>query len=307
MEVLSNNLQVLFQGLALGSIYALVALGFVLIIRTTNVVNFAQGDFAMLGGYAMVLFTVGIPGNPDLHIPGLAIHLPYWLAIVFSAVVMAVIGIAFNFGVYYPLRNRHFLPVLISTLGASIFLQNTVLAVFNPQPRPLDKVINSEGTTIGGVFLDSQYLVILGFTILAVAFQYFFFEHTLIGKKLQATSQDKDMARLLGIPVSLMIIITFIYSAVLGGLAGVLVGPILFVSIGMGSAIALKAFAATIIGGFGDVAGAIIGGLALGVIETFGAAYISVPYKDGFAFLVLVLFLIFRPQGIFGERVAEKA
>ena len=300
MEVLSNNLQVLFQGLALGSIYALVALGFVLIIRTTNVVNFAQGDFAMLGGYAMVLFTVGIPGNPDLHIPGLAIHLPYWLAIVFSAVVMAVIGIAFNFGVYYPLRNRHFLPVLISTLGASIFLQNTVLAVFNPKPRPLDKVINSEGTTIGGVFLDSQYLVILGFTILAVAFQYFFFEHTLIGKKLQATSQDKDMARLLGIPVSLMIIITFIYSAVLGGLAGVLVGPILFVSIGMGSAIALKAFAATIIGGFGDVAGAIVGGLIIGVIESFAAYYISVPYKDAYAFLALFLVLLFRPQGIFG-------
>ena len=307
MEVLSNNLQVLFQGLALGSIYALVALGFVLIIRATNVVNFAQGDFAMLGGYAMVLFTVGIPGNPDLHIPGIGIHLPYWLAIVLAAGVMAVIGIAFNFGVYYPLRNRQFLPVLISTLGASIFLQNTVLAVFNPQPRPLDKLIHSEGITVGGVFLDSQYLVILGFTILAVAFQYFFFEHTLIGKKLQATSQDKDMARLLGIPVSLMIIITFIYSAVLGGLAGVLVGPILFVSIGMGSTIALKAFAATIIGGFGDVAGAIVGGLIIGVIESFAAYYISVPYKDAYAFLALFLVLLLRPQGIFGEKVSEKA
>jgi branched-chain amino acid transport system permease protein len=115
------------------------------------------------------------------------------------------------------------------------------------------------------------------------------------------------MASLLGISVSTMIMITFIYSAVLGGLAGILVAPVLFVSIQMGSTIALKAFAATIIGGFGDVAGAIIGGLSLGIIETFGAAYVSVPYKDGFAFLVLVLFLIFRPQGIFGERVAEKA
>jgi len=115
------------------------------------------------------------------------------------------------------------------------------------------------------------------------------------------------MASLLGISVSTMIMITFIYSAVLGGLAGILVAPILFVSIQMGATIALKAFAATIIGGFGDVTGAIIGGIALGIIETFGAAYISVPYKDGFAFLVLVLFLIFRPQGIFGERVAEKA
>ena len=307
MEVLANNLQVLFQGLALGSIYALVALGFVLIIRATNVVNFAQGDFAMLGGYAMVLFLVGMPGNPELRLPGFELHLPYWLAMVLAAGVMAIIGIAFNYGVYYPLRNRPFLPVLISTLGASIFLQNTILALFNPQPRPLDKLINIDGVTIGGVFLDSQYLVILAFTIFAVAFQYFFFEHTLIGKKLQATSQDKDMARLLGIPVTWMIIITFVYSSVLGGMAGILVAPILFVSIGMGSTIALKAFAATIIGGFGDVAGAIVGGIIIGVIESFAAYYISVPYKDAYAFLALFLVLLFRPQGIFGEKVSEKA
>jgi len=307
VEALANNLQVLFQGLALGSIYALVALGFVLIIRATNVVNFAQGDFAMLGGYAMILFLTGMPGNPELHIPGFGLHVPYVVAVVLSVAVMALIGIAFNYGVYYPLRNRSFLPVLISTLGASIFLQNSVLALFNPQPRPLDKLINIEGFTIGGVFLDSQYLVILGFTILAVAFQYFFFEKTLIGKKLQATSQDKDMARLLGIPVTAMIVITFIYSAVLGGMAGILVAPILFVSIGMGSTIALKAFAATIIGGFGDVAGAIVGGLIIGLIESFAAYYISVPYKDAYAFLALFLVLLFRPQGIFGEKVSEKA
>ena len=307
MEALANNFQVLFQGLALGSIYALVALGFVLIIRTTNVVNFAQGDFAMLGGYAMVMFLVGMPGNPDLALPGMEIHLPYWLAILLTVVVMAVIGVLFNFGVYYPLRNRPFLPVLISTLGASIFLQNTILALFNPQPRPLDKLIDVDGVTIGGVFLDSQYLVILVFTMAAVAFQYFLFEHTLLGKKLQAVSQDKDMARLLGIPVTLMIIITFVYSAVLGGLAGVLVSPILFVSIGLGSAIALKAFAATIIGGFGDIAGAIVGGLIIGVIESFAAYYISVPYKDAYAFIFLFLVLLFRPQGIFGEKVSEKA
>jgi branched-chain amino acid transport system permease protein len=115
------------------------------------------------------------------------------------------------------------------------------------------------------------------------------------------------MASLLGIPVGTMIMLTFIYSAALGGLAGILVAPILFVSVGMGSSIALKAFAASIVGGFGDITGAIVGGLALGVIETFGAAYISVPYKDAFAFIVLIVFLLFRPQGIFGEKVAEKA
>jgi branched-chain amino acid transport system permease protein len=286
--------QVLFSGLAVGAIYALVSLGFVLIIRATNVVNFAQGDFAMLGAYAMVTLLTFL-------------RLPYFLSVILSLAVMAVFGVIFNYGVYYPLRHRTYLPVLISTLGAAIFMENTVLAVFGPQPHPLAKVFASQGVTVGGVFLDSQYLVILGVTVVAVAFQYFFFEHTLLGKKLQATSQDKEMARLVGIPVARMIALTFIYSAILGGLAGVLVAPILFVSTGMASIIALKAFAATIIGGFGDVNGAIVGGLLLGVVEGFAATYVSVPYKDAFGFLLLFVFLLVRPQGIFGERIAEKA
>jgi branched-chain amino acid transport system permease protein len=294
MNSLSFIFQVLFAGLAVGAIYALVSLGFVLIIRATNVVNFAQGDFAMLGAYAMVsLF-------------GFA-HLPYLLSIVLSLVVMAIFGVIFNYGVYYPLRDRTYLPVLISTLGAAIFMQNTVLALFGPQPHPMAKVFSAQGIDVGGVFLDSQYLVILGVTAVAVAFQYFLFEHTLLGKKLQATSQDKDMARLVGIPVVWMIALTFIYSAMLGGLAGILIAPVLFVSTGMASIIALKAFSATIIGGFGDVTGAIVGGLLLGVVESFAAAYISVPYKDAFGFLLVFIFLLFRPQGIFGERIAEKA
>ncbi len=294
MSNLALNLQLLFSGLAVGAVYSLVALGFVLIIRATNVVNFAQGDFAMLGAFAMVTMLA-------------ALKLPYWLAFVLALAVMAVFGVVFNYAVYYPLRNRSYLPVIISTLGASIFMQNTVLGVFGPQPRHLEKVFKTAGFEVAGVFLDSQYLVILAVTLIAVAFQYFFFEHTLLGKKLQATSQDKDMARLVGIPVAWMIAITFIYSATLGGLAGILIGPVLFVSIGMGSIIALKAFSATVIGGFGDVTGAIVGGLLLGVVESFGAAYVSVPYKDAFAFLLLLVFLLIRPQGIFGEKISEKA
>jgi branched-chain amino acid transport system permease protein len=287
-------LQLAFTGLGIGAVYALVALGFVLIFRATNVVNFAQGEFSMVAAYMMVVFSVDLA-------------LPYWLSFLLALVGMAVLGAIFNLGVYYPLRNRSFLPVIIATIGASIFLANTVLALYGPQPQVLEGWFDTPGIQLGPVYLDSQYLLIIGVTILLVIFQYWFFEHTLIGKKLQATSQDKEMAALLGIPVAGMIMLTFVYSALLGAVAGILVAPILFVSIQMGATIALKAFAATIIGGFGDVAGAIIGGLALGLIETFGAAYISVPYKDGFAFLVLVAFLVFRPQGIFGERVAEKA
>ena len=287
-------LQLLFTGLGIGSIYALVALGFVLIYRATNVVNFAQGDFAMLGAFSMVVLCIDL-------------GLPYWLGILITLVAMLLFGALFNFAVYYPLRNRGFQPVIISTIGASILLENGVLAAYGPRPQTLPSFFSSPGFSIGPIFFDSQYLSILGVTMVMVTIQYLFFERTLLGKKMQATSQDKEMASLLGIPVATMTMLTFIYSSALGGLAGILVAPILFVSVGMGSSIALKAFAASIIGGFGNVTGAIVGGLALGVVETFGAAYISVPYKDAFAFIVLIVFLLFRPQGLFGEKVAEKA
>ena len=287
-------LQLLFTGLGVGSIYALVALGFVLIYRATNVVNFAQGDFAMLGAFAMVVLCIDL-------------GLPYWAGLLITVALIAAFGALFNLGVYYPLRHRSFLPVIISTIGASILLENGVLAAYGPRPQSLPGVFQSQGFSIGPVFFDSQYLTILAVTLVLVILQYLFFERTLIGKKMQAVSQDKEMASLLGIPVALMIMLTFVYSATLGGIAGILVAPILFVSVNMGASIALKAFAASIIGGFGDVTGAIVGGLALGVIETFGASYISVPYKDAFGFLVLFVFLMFRPQGIFGERIAEKA
>lgn len=287
-------LQLLFTGIGIGSVYALVALGFVLIFRATNVVNFAQGEFSMVAAFLMIVFAVKL-------------ELPYWVAFLIALAGMALLGALFNLAVYYPLRHRTYLPVIISTIGASIFIANTVLALHGPEPEVLSGWFETPGFLVGPVYLDSQYLLIIAVTAGLVALQYWFFEHTLLGKKLQATSQDKEMASLLGIPVAAMIMVTFVYSAVIGGIAGILVAPVLFVSIHMGATIALKAFAATIIGGFGDVTGAIIGGLALGIIETFGAAYVSVPYKDGFAFLVLVLFLIFRPQGIFGERVAEKA
>jgi branched-chain amino acid transport system permease protein len=287
-------LQLLFTGLGVGSIYALVALGFVLIYRATNVVNFAQGDFAMLGAFSMVVLCIDA-------------GIPYGFAIVITIAVMAAVGALFNLGVYYPLRHRSFLPVIISTIGASILLENGVLAAYGPRPQSLPGVFAMQGFSVGPVFFDTQYLLIIAVGGVLFALQYVFFEHTLIGKKMQATSQDKEMASLLGIPVALMIMLTFVYSAVLGGIAGILVAPILFVSVSMGSSIALKAFAASIIGGFGDVRGAIAGGLGLGVVETFGAAYISVPYKDAFAFLVLFVFLLFRPQGIFGEKISEKA
>ena len=286
--------QLLFIGVGIGAIYALVALGFVLLIRAANVVNFAQGEFSMLGAYAMVVLFSGL-------------GVPYWASVVVAVVAMALFGVVFAGMTFWPLRFRGQLPVIISTIGASILLSNLVLVLYGPSPQVLPGLFDSPGFEVGGVFMDSQYLAIIVFTAVLVLLQYLVFERTLLGKRLQATSQDKEMASLLGIPVALMVLITFAYSAALGGFAGVLVAPVLFVSVGMGALISLKAFAANIIGGFGSIPGAILGGLGLGIVETFGAAYISVPYKDAIAFAVLLLFLLVRPQGLFGERIAEKA
>jgi branched-chain amino acid transport system permease protein len=287
-------LQLLFTGLGIGAIYALVALGFVLLIRAANVVNFAQGEFSMLGAYAMVLL-------------GVELNLPYLLSFVLAVSIMAAFGVLFAGATFWPLRKRGQLPVIISTIGASILLENVIIVIFGPSPQVLPGLFDVPGIQAGPVFMDSQYLAILVSTTLLVGLQYLVFEKTLLGKKLQATSQDQEMASLLGIPVAVMVLITFAYSSALGGFAGILVAPLLFVSVGLGPLIALKAFAANIIGGYGSIPGAILGGLALGVVETLGAAYISVPYKDAFAFLMLLLFLMIRPQGLFGEKIAEKA
>ena len=286
--------QLLFTGLGIGAIYALVALGFVLLIRAASVVNFAQGEFSMLGAYAMVVLTSQL-------------GVPYFVALPLAVVVMAGFGVVFAYTTYWPLRHRGQLPVIISTIGASIFLANIVLVLYGPSPAALPGLFGDTGFEVGGVFMDAQFIAIIVAATALVLLQFLIFEKTLLGKKLQATSQDKEMASLLGIPVAVMVLITFAYSAALGGLAGILVAPVLFVSVGMGALISLKAFAANIIGGFGNIPGAIIGGLALGVVETFGAAFISVPYKDAIAFALLLAFLLVRPQGLFGEKIAEKA
>ena len=164
-----------------------------LIFRATNVVNFAQGEFSMVAAYLMVVCAVDL-------------QLPYWLSFIIALAGMAVIGVIFNLGVYYPLRHRTYLPVIIATIGASILLANSVLAIYGPQPQVLEGWFETPGIQVGPVYLDSQYLLIIVVTIALVIFNYWFFEHTMIGKKLQATSQDKEMASLLGISVSTMIL-----------------------------------------------------------------------------------------------------
>ncbi len=291
---LYTNLQMVAAGLAMGSIYALVALGFVLIFNAVNVVNFAQGEFAMIPAFVAVWLMNSL-------------KIPLALTCLITVLFMGVFGIIFQRIAYYPLRNRSFLPVIISTIGVGIFLKNAAQLIFGAEPLSMPRPTAATALNIHGVFVDPQFIVIILCTLALLGFQYFFFEKTILGKKMLATAQDKDMARLLGIKVTTMIAITFAYSSILGAAAGILVGPIFFVTKDMGAMIGLKAFCSAIVGGFGSIPGAIVGGLFLGVIEVFASYYISSAYRDAFAFIILILVLLLRPQGFFGEKIAEKA
>jgi branched-chain amino acid transport system permease protein len=291
---LSLNFQLLATGLAMGSIYALVALGFVLIFNAVNVVNFAQGEFVMVPAYVAVWMMTFL-------------KLPFPLVYLITILFMGIFGIVFQRVAYYPLRNRTFLPVIISTIGVSIFLKNAAQLTFGAEPFLMPRPTSSAVLNIHGVCVDPQHVVIVVVTLILLVFQYVFFENTALGKKMQATAQDKEMARLLGVRVSRMIVITFVYSSMLGAAAGILIGPVFYVSKEMGAMLGLKAFCSTIVGGFGSVPGAILGGIFLGVIEVFCSYYISSAYRDAFAFIILILVLLFRPQGFFGEKIAEKA
>jgi len=298
------NLQLLVSGLAIGSIYALVALGFVLIYNAVGVVNFAQGDFVMFPSYVAITFLL-----PSVAVFGTIVHWQLPLLLVYAVVLVLMVGFALLFTrvAYYPLRDRGWMPVVISTIGVSIFLRNLAQLVWGSQPQVMPSPFPVQTIALGPLQVRPQDLLIIVVTALLIAFQYFLFERTTLGKQMRATAQDRDAARLIGIRVGRIVTITFVYSVLLGTISGLLVAPIFTVTKEMGALIALKAFAASIVGGFGSIPGAIIGGLAIGVIETFGGFYISPAYVDAIAFVILIVVLVVRPQGLFGERVGEKA
>jgi branched-chain amino acid transport system permease protein len=292
---LSTNLQMLSAGLAMGCIYILVALGICVIYNAVGVVSFCQGEMVMVPAFVAVALLSTL------------VNMPFIVSYVLALAFAVVLGLVFQRIAYYPLRNRGWLPFVIITIGVSLFLKNGAQITFGAEPQLLSRPTPPDVLNLGGVFIDPQYIVIIAVTAVLLVLQYLFFEKTSLGKKMQATAQDKDMARLLGIPVATMIALTFIYSTVLAATAGILIGPVFYVTKEMGGMLGLKAFAATIVGGFGSIPGAIIGGLFLGVLEVFASFYISSAYRDAFAFLVLIIVLLVWPQGLFGEKIAEKA
>jgi branched-chain amino acid transport system permease protein len=296
--------QLLISGLAVGSIYALVALGFVLIYNAVGVVNFAQGDFVMFPSYIAASFLL-----PAVAVFGTVVHwqLPVVAVYLLVLFLMVGFGLLFNRIAYYPLRDRGWMPVVIATIGVSIFLRNLAQLLWGSQPLVLPSLFPVDTVALGALRLRPQDLLIIAVTAVLIAFQYVLFERTTLGKQMRATAQDRTTARLIGVRVDRIVAITFVYSALLGTISGLLVAPIFTVTKEMGGLIALKAFAASIVGGFGSIPGAIIGGLAIGVIETFGGFYFSSAYVDAIAFVILITVLLVRPQGLFGEPVAEKA
>jgi branched-chain amino acid transport system permease protein len=291
---LSEALQLVVNGVSMGCIYGLVALGLILIFNATGVINFAQGEFVMLGAFFGVTALVQWAS-------------PLVLGLGLVAAGMAAGGWVFQRLAYQPIRDKPLLAIIICTAMVSAFLKNTALLVWGPYPFALPSILPDRLLVVRGIVLPLQNLAIIVLTALLLLLLYWFFFRTAWGLRMRATAQDFDTARLMGIQVTRMVAATWILGALLGAAAGLLLAPMWNASIDMGGSVALKAFAACIIGGFGSVPGAVVGGVFVGLVEIMVASYLSSAYKDAFTFVIMVAFLIFLPQGIFGERIAEKA
>lgn len=287
------NIQLLISGTAMGIIYGLIAMGMVLIFRSVGVMNFAQGEFLMFGGYFCYMFNK-------------LLKFPIGVSLILASLLMGIVGVIFMRTSYWPLRRAQTRAIIVSAMGASIVLKEGARLIWGSIPVKVDKVV--EGTTkIGTATIQWQSVAIIIISAFLMLLVFVLLEKTFIGHIMQATAQDQYMASLTGIPVIISIGITFAISAMITGIGGGLLAPMFFLNNTMGAASGAKAFAAIVIGGFGNVQGAIIGGLIVGLVEAFGGAYISTTYQLVLIYIVLVIMLMFRPQGIFGNRIQEKA
>ncbi|TAK03458.1 MAG: branched-chain amino acid ABC transporter permease [Candidatus Manganitrophaceae bacterium] len=298
-------LQQLINGLTLGAVYALVALGYTMVYGILELINFAHGEIYMIGAYLGIiylgLFTVS--GLTESHL-----FLSLILVFLLSALTCAGYGITLERIAYRPLRHAHRLSPLISAIGMSIFLQNYVMLTQGSADKVFPHILPTGPITEAGIPISGIQLFILLASVLLMGGLQFFVRKTRLGKAMRATAQDKTMASLCGIPIDRVIAVTFAIGSILAAVAGVMVamyyGVIHFT---IGYVAGIKAFTAAVLGGIGNIPGAMVGGLLLGLVESLGAAYISSEFKDGFAFLILILVLIFRPSGLLGEKVPERA
>jgi branched-chain amino acid transport system permease protein len=289
---LAQFLQFLFSGITVGATYALVALGFSIIFNSSQVINFAQGEFVMLGGMTTVfLLAAGVP-------------LPFAILLALGAGVAA--GLALEKFAVEPARNASVVTLIIITIGASILIRGIAQLIWDKRYHALPPFTGDTPIVVGGATILPQSLWVLGVTVLIVLALRHFFGRTLLGKAMLATANNRLAAQLVGINVRLVLFVSFGLSALLGAAAGILIAPITLTSYEVGIMTGLKGFAAAILGGLGSGPGAIAGGLLLGVAEAMGAGYVSSAYKDVIAFVIILLVLFFRPSGLFGAARAER-
>ncbi len=285
-------MQFLLSGVTVGAVYALVALGFTIIYNASDVVNFAQGEFVMLGGMITVFaFDAGLP-------------LP--LAALIAIALTAAIGVALNKLAIEPARGAPVVSLIIITIGASIFIRGVTQLVFDKQLHRFPAFTGDEPIRIlAATILPQSLWVIAGAVVVFVAL-WLFFTRTLTGKAVLATSNNRLAAQLVGINTKWVMTLSFALSAAIGALAGVLVTPITLTSYDLGIALALKGFAAAMLGGMGNPKGALVGGILLGLFEALTAGFISSQYKDAVAFIVILAVLFAMPQGLFGRNTVNR-
>ena len=287
-------LQLLVAGVSLGCVYALVALGFVLIYKATETVNFAQGDLMMLGAF-FALTASAVMGWP------------YWATILFAIACMAAVGMLIERLVLRPVLGQPAFTVVMITIGVGYVLRGAVTMVpgWGTETYQIPTPFADDVWRLGGVVLPLQQLMVIGMTAALCAVLYFFFRHSKLGVAMQATSQNQLAAYYMGIPVRRVNMMIWGLSAAVAAFAGILLAPVTFVHSNMGF-IGLKAFPAAVVGGFGSVPGAIVGGLIIGVVEALAGFYLPEGFKDVAAYVVVLVVLLVWPSGIFGDTAKKK-
>lgn len=289
---MAELLQFVISGLTVGAVYALVALGFTLIYNATDVVNFAQGEFVMIGGMVSAFaYAAGVP---------------LMFAAMLAIIVAIIVGlILYRFGIE-PARGASSVVLIIITIGASIAMRGLAALVFDKQFHKLPAFSGEAAIRVLDASIVPQALWVLGGALVIVAALWLFLTRTLFGKAVLATAANRMAAQLVGVNTSFVMSFSFAASAAIGAIAGVLVTPITFTSYDVGTALALKGFAAAVLGGMGNPLGAVAGGLIIGLLEALGAGYVSSSYKDAIAFMVLIGVLMLMPGGLFGKAHTER-
>ena len=284
--------QFLLTGLTIGAIYALVALGFAIIYNASHVINFAQGEFVMIGGMASVSLIL--------------IGLPLLVAIPIAVLAAAAVGMALERFAIEPARGASPVTLIIITIGASILLRGVATLVWDKKLHTVPPFSGETPIQIGGATILPQSLWVIGITMAIVLLLGWFFGRTLLGKAMLATSHNPLAAQLCGVNVRFILFLSFALSAGLGAIAGILIAPITMTSWDVGVMLGLKGFAAAILGGLGSGMGAVVGGLVLGIAESLGAGYVSSAYKDAIAFIIILAVLFFMPSGLFGKKNSDR-